>query len=42
MAKGQKGQLVTKKHLARQERERRQNRIYPDRQSSRSSSLLLV
>ena len=27
MAKGQKGQLVTKKHLARQERERRQNRI---------------
>jgi len=26
MAKGQKGQLVTKKHLARQERERRQNR----------------
>ncbi len=27
MAKGQKGQLVTKKHLARQERERRQTRI---------------
>src|SRR4030042_807092 len=27
MAKGQKGQLVTKKHLARQERERRQNRL---------------
>ena len=27
MAKGQKGQIVTKKHLARQERERRQNRI---------------
>jgi parvulin-like peptidyl-prolyl isomerase len=27
MAKGQKGQLLTKKHLARQERERRQNRI---------------
>ena len=26
MAKGQKGQLVTKKHLARQERERRQRR----------------
>jgi parvulin-like peptidyl-prolyl isomerase len=26
MAKGQKSQLVTKKHLARQERERRQNR----------------
>ena len=27
MAKGQKGQIVTKKHLARQERERRQTRI---------------
>ena len=27
MAKGQKGQIITKKHLARQERERRQNRI---------------
>jgi len=27
MAKGQQGQIVTKKHLARQERERRQNRI---------------
>ena len=27
MAKGQKSHLVTKKHLARQERERRQNRI---------------
>jgi hypothetical protein len=27
MAKGQKSQIVTKKHLARQERERRQNRL---------------
>jgi len=27
MEKGQKGQVVTKKHLARQERERRQNRL---------------